>query len=241
MSEFINTIDELGDDVVIDSIITRSITEFKDNRIVKVRGYAFSNCTALTTVDLPNVTTIDAGVFYGCNALTNVELPNTANIGGEAFRDCKSLTELTFPNLTAISGNGIFKGCTSLKKAVFPVLAGAASSGSYGQILFSGCTALTTVDFGVTQSVCGYQAFQGCTALTALILRGSNVASFASDNQTISATPIASGAGYIYVPRALVESYKVATNWSTYADQFRALEDYTVDGTTTGELDETKI
>ena len=34
---------------------------------------------------------------------------------------------------------------------------------------------------------------------------------------------------------------QAATNWSTYAAQFRALEDYTVDGTTTGELDETKI
>jgi hypothetical protein len=47
--------------------------------------------------------------------------------------------------------------------------------------------------------------------------------------------------GYIYVPRALVDTYKVATNWVTYADQFRALEDYTVDGTITGELDESKI
>lgn len=40
---------------------------------------------------------------------------------------------------------------------------------------------------------------------------------------------------------ALVDSYKAATNWSTYATQFRALEDYTVDGTITGELDSTKI
>ena len=54
-------------------------------------------------------------------------------------------------------------------------------------------------------------------------------------------TPIASGTGYIYVPRALVDSYKVATNWATYAAQFRALEDYTVDGTVTGDLDESKI
>lgn len=50
-----------------------------------------------------------------------------------------------------------------------------------------------------------------------------------------------SGTGYIYVPRALVDTYKAATNWSTIADQFRALEDYTVDGTITGELDESKI
>ena len=53
--------------------------------------------------------------------------------------------------------------------------------------------------------------------------------------------------GYIYVPRALLsdtdetKDYRRATNWSTFATQFRALEDYTVDGTTTGELDPNKI
>ena len=39
-------------------------------------------------------------------------------------------------------------------------------------------------------------------------------------------TVIASGTGYVYVPSALVNSYKSATNWSTYADQIRAIEDY---------------
>ena len=58
---------------------------------------------------------------------------------------------------------------------------------------------------------------------------------------TLKNTPIASGTGYIYVPAALVDSYKAATNWSNFAAQFRALEDYTVDGTTTGALDPTKI
>jgi hypothetical protein len=53
--------------------------------------------------------------------------------------------------------------------------------------------------------------------------------------------------GYFYVPRALLsdddakKDYRRATNWSNFATQFRALEDYTVDGTTTGELDPNKI
>jgi hypothetical protein len=54
-------------------------------------------------------------------------------------------------------------------------------------------------------------------------------------------SPLYLGKGYIYIPSALIENYKGATDWSNYADQFRALEDYTVDGTITGELDETKI
>ena len=31
---------------------------------------------------------------------------------------------------------------------------------------------------------------------------------------------------YVYVPKALVGAYKSATNWSTYANQIRAIEDY---------------
>lgn len=73
------------------------------------------------------------------------------------------------------------------------------------------------------------------SSITALVLRGSAV-------PTLSGVLYWAGnIKYIYVPAALVDSYKVATNWSTYEAKFRALEDYTVDGTTTGDLDETKI
>jgi hypothetical protein len=61
------------------------------------------------------------------------------------------------------------------------------------------------------------------------------------NKNSFDSSSIAKGTGYVYVPRSLVDSYKSATNWSTYANQFRALEDYTVDGTITGELDESKI
>ena len=82
-------------------------------------------------------------------------------------------------------------------------------------------------------------AFIDCKALDTLILSSENICVLRYS--ALSNTPIASGTGYIYVPRALLDTYKTATNWSTYANQFRALEDYTVDGTVTGELDESKI
>lgn len=46
---------------------------------------------------------------------------------------------------------------------------------------------------------------------------------------------------YIYVQSELVSSYQTASNWSTHSTQFRALEDYTVDGTIDGELDPIKV
>ena len=130
-------------------------------------------------------------------------------------------------------GASAFNGCRNLTKVYFQ----AATSIRIGA--FSGCTGLTTADLPVATSI-ENAAFQSCGALSATILRNSNVCSLGNASAFFG-TPIHEGTGYIYVPRALVDTYKAATNWSTYAAQFRALEDYTVDGTTTGELDPTKI
>lgn len=104
---------------------------------------------------------------------------------------------------------------------------------------FYDCTKLSYMDLPAVEAIGAY-ALNGCSELSRLILRV-NSACCVLGGHAIEHTPIASGTGYIYVPSALIEDYKVATNWTTYAGQFRALEDYTVDGTTTGELDETKI
>ena len=68
-----------------------------------------------------------------------------------------------------------------------------------------------------------------------------------SDSKAFNGTPFASGGtgGKVLVPRALVESYQTATNWSTLyvaeTCEFLALEDYTLDGTVTGEIDWDKL
>ena len=41
---------------------------------------------------------------------------------------------------------------------------------------------------------------------------------------------------YFYVPRDLVDSYKSNESWSAYANNIRAIEDYSVDGTIDGEI-----
>ena len=68
---------------------------------------------------------------------------------------------------------------------------------SIGQVAFSGCSSLTTIYVGTnTSTVCtlsNTSAFNNCTNLT-----------------------------NIYVPASLVDSYKSATNWSSYADKIKA-------------------
>ena len=67
--------------------------------------------------------------------------------------------------------------------------------------------------------------FRGCDALETLIIRTPTVAKLVNKN-ALQNTAIANGTGYIYVPADLVETYKTTTNWVTYADQIRAIEDY---------------
>ena len=219
MSDFINTIDLLGDEIVIDSIINRTITEFKDDTVNIVGLRAFYGCTNLTAINLPNVggnPVYDVGhsAFYGCTALKNVNLPNFA---------------------TTSSATGyIFTNCTSLERIVLPKLKNVALG------MFRYCSALVTVDLSVATNISG-TAFEGCENLKCLVLRTNSVCTLGSSTTTFRNSGIANGIGYIYVPRVYLESYKIETNWSVYANQFRALEDYTVDGTITGELDESKI
>ena len=108
-----------------------------------------------------------------------------------------------------------------------------------GRSAFYGCKALGEVDLPNVTTIAA-DALNSCSALKALILRGGTVCTLSNAN-ALTGTPIASGTGYVYIRRALLSQYAAATNWSTYADQFRAIEDFSVDGTTTGELDETKI
>lgn len=156
---------------------------------------------------------------------------NATIIRSYAFYGCTALTTVNFPVATSIGGY-VFKSCTALTTVNLPAATSLSSN------LFEYCSTLTIADFPVATSIGSY-VFRNCSELTTVILRSETMANLGGTN-AFTSTPIASGTGYIYVPAALIEDYKAATNWSTYAAQFRALEDYTVDGTTTGELDPTK-
>jgi hypothetical protein len=88
-----------------------------------------------------------------------------------------------------------------------------------------GCTSLQKIDLPKAESIAS-SAFNACSKLTTVILRNSEKICSLGATNAFTNTPIASGTGYIYVPRDLVDAYKTATNWSTYANQFRTIEDY---------------
>lgn len=247
-----NAADALAD--VIDSIIDGSAISVRSTEATSIRKYAFYNYPTIKNVDFPEATSIGANAFNGCGALTSINFPLVSSIESGAFRYCSGLTSVSFPRVETI-GSSAFYPCSGLTSVSFPLAT------SIGDLAFESCRKLTSISFPKAESI-GGEAFAVCDKLASadfplltsidnsafafnskfktLILRLDGICSLSSTS-AFTVTPIESGTGYIYVPRSLVDSYKTATNWTVYASQFRALEDYTVDGTTTGALDESKI
>lgn len=65
--------------------------------VTSIGGYAFYNCSGLTSVTIPEgVTSIGDYAFNGCSGLTSVTIPDgVTSIGSSAFNGCSSLINIT--------------------------------------------------------------------------------------------------------------------------------------------------
>lgn len=70
----------------------------------------------------------------------------------------------------------------------------------------------------------GNGAFRYCSNLTKIVLHSNTLCSL-PNIYVLSNTPIANGTGFIYVNDDLVETYKSATNWTTYANQIKPISE----------------
>lgn len=201
--------------------------------VIKISSRAFEYCTSLTTANFPVVTNIEMYAFQNCTSLITANFPLLTSINGYAFTSCTSLTTINFPVATTIVSYA-FSRCSTLKTVNFPAVT------AIETYAFQYCTALTTVDFPILTKI-GANVFKSCATLTSVILRNNTICTLSNTNAFTGCTLITGTGGYIYVPASLIDEYKTATNWVTFADKFRALEDYTIDGTTTGALDESKV
>lgn len=214
------------------------LESFTAMEATQVRSGAFSQAKNLTKVVLPKVTYIMQSAFYNCEALEEAQFESLESIGYEAFQRC-GIKNIDMSKVKTVDTSAFSR--SNIMKAKMPLVE------SLGSHVFEYCSALTILDISNPEAtkvpnIDGYNAFESCTSMKALVLRSTSkmIKLTASGNNKLPPT-VTDGTCFVYVPRTLLETYKTATNWSVYAEQFRALEDYTVDGTLSGDIDETKI
>ena len=161
-------------------------------RVTEIGAGAFEDCTALTSVDIPeSVKYIGDRAFRGCTGLEAVKIPRNTdlfsigesafegcsglkdltfgeqrdlNIGENAFRGCTGLTEVELPQRTAC-GKSVFAECVNLESVILPSMVTGVTDN-----MFSGCVKLISVSMDEGMRYIGKNAFDGCRNLETIDL-----------------------------------------------------------------------
>lgn len=189
-------------------------TELYDNEILSIPSYFITTQNdypvlgKLTKITFGSATTIDDNSFYQTHALDYI-LPSLSSFNNK---------------------RQIFAYCTHIKNMIAK-----SCGGIIGEYTFRYNSTLEKVDVGDITKI-GFYAFQGCNAMKGLIMRKTTLTPPTLDSNGFTNSAIASGTCYIYVPKAMETTMKNNSSWSAYANQIRAIEDYSTDGTINGDI-----
>lgn len=154
----------------------------------------------LTSVYLPKLASVGENAFYNCNNLI------TAKLGGErfdsyCFSGCSSLKNISLPSAHSLSVSHFFEGCKNLDCVTFCKQGVARLSDSIGML--SGTPSVQAFVFPAKDSMA--------------VLAGSSPRNSIRDTPTL----------YVYVPRALLDTYLANSYWSTVnaSRPIRTIED----------------
>lgn len=157
--------------------------------------------------------------FNNCNGLKGDEFPVLETIADNAFRYCYWLTNLVMPNVKIFYSNS-FRDCARIKSIWLGLK-------NWTNAKVGTHAALERAYLPNLNSIGGQ--FQSSANLEMLIIGNQDSSSVCTSNTSnfLSGTKIANGNGYIYVPDSLINDYKSATNWSTYAAQIKGQSELT--------------
>lgn len=101
----------------------------------KLKGMVDGGITGITTNDLGGILTVRNYAFNECTALKSAEIPNgVTKFGNYAFNSCTSLSAITIPTTLTSIGTYAFQRCTKLESITLPSGVTATSNGSFSRV-----------------------------------------------------------------------------------------------------------
>ena len=181
--------------------------------------------------ELLDYTKSTSRMFYSNKTITDL----TAYI---SYSDTENVIDTTY----------MYQGCTELLKSSTNLQSATKISGMY-----SGCSKLRLIEiynYNISSASNANQFAASCYSLKALVFRSFGEKYIAGTSMFLNCyhilgtqdstyNPQGLRDGYIYMPRDMIEKVSKTNPWDSFISigvQIRALEDYTLDGTTTGEF-----
>lgn len=127
--------------------------------ITSLGSFAFIQCSYLTGVSFPKVSSINNSTFYSCSKLVSAYFSSATDIAEYAFANCMHLSDINFPNVSMVH-TGTFYLCETLTNANLPNL-----TSIYGGA-FSYCYNLSYVSFSLLSLIDGGYTFYYCSNLS---------------------------------------------------------------------------
>ena len=226
LGEMIPKVDILSSESTMEDyvggIIDGTAQEVKSSAATKIVARLFLENTNLEKVSIPNAVSADSNAFNGCTNLKHLNLKSMQKtLGDYVFYNCNSpdFKVLYLPNFdTFASGTHFLSTNMYLEKIILPRLKQiGSSSAGYSDRAFKQQQYLKLFDIDGASSAVKLDSLH----LETLIIRSTTVASL--NNVTDIKNGDTSGLT-IYVPRALIDSYKTATNWSAFEQCFETIE-----------------
>lgn len=168
-----------------------------------VERVTFTKCTDI----------VDRGGFQYCTKLFFADFPELERIGINSFYGTRALTSIFFPKVAAVDTYGVYNSFVEqVELPIVKLIRGYA---------FEKCKNLKEIKIPVCSEI-RIKAFEGCSSLEKIFLDGVTSVPTLGDD-VLTGTPETLK---IIVPDALVDSFKTATNWSTYAGRIIGVSEY---------------
>lgn len=209
-----------------------NLVEVDFSKVQKVTGANILSGTKVTTLDLASIQNLgkssggytryfqgsdnleevinfvpkylEAYIFFSCKKLNKIDLTELLEVGMSSLGTCQSFGDVVLPKIQKIGQSAFSTATTNINR--------------------------TKIDIGADCVSIAAEAFKDSANVTAVIVRATTPPTLSNVN-AFNFIPTTAGdhGKYIYVPKASLETYWNATNWSAFVGSgltYRAIEDY---------------